>query len=134
MLLRTSFKSSIYLNYQILVSFNQKAFSLLNILPSSHRYFFYGKNLAGSQFKSVTKFLKSINHKLPSVSATLKPFPCPYCSKGFNSKHPLKVHVNAVHLGLKLYSCPWCRASFNQPANLCRHRKTCGVKQGIHRF
>ena len=57
-----------------------------------------------------------------------KPFPCPYCQKGFNSKHPLKVHVEAVHLGLKPYTCPYCSSAFNQPANLCRHRKTCAMK------
>uniref|UniRef100_A0A3B3ZAU8 C2H2-type domain-containing protein n=1 Tax=Periophthalmus magnuspinnatus TaxID=409849 RepID=A0A3B3ZAU8_9GOBI len=36
---------------------------------------------------------------------------CPFCQKGFTTKHNLEIHTR-VHTGEKSYRCPICRSSF----------------------
>lgn len=54
-----------------------------------------------------------------------KPFECKKCDKNFSDFRNLWSHRKSVHDGV-LYNCEDCHYSSSFPANLYRHKKTCG--------
>ena len=46
---------------------------------------------------------------------------CPICNKTFDK---LKMHYNAVHLGLKPHKCDECEKSFSQKVHFNVHKQT----------
>ena len=48
---------------------------------------------------------------------------CEECGKSYSSRKALKVHVDAIHLGM-IYPCHVCEKNFSQKSNLVAHLQT----------
>lgn len=51
-----------------------------------------------------------------------RPFVCDICSKAFNQKNALQVHLKK-HSGERPHKCPYCEMAFAQKGNLKTHIK-----------
>ena len=59
-----------------------------------------------------------------------RPYVCEKCSKSFNQKNALQVHLKK-HSGDKPYQCPYCTSSFTQKGNLKIHIKRMHHKEMV---
>ena len=49
------------------------------------------------------------------------PYKCPKCTKGFNDKSSLKLHVQSVHENYRPFQCELCPKAFTQKIALTKH-------------
>ena len=75
---------------------------------------------------------KNLNHHTRRVHLKdLKKTKCEQCDYSTTSNTTLRVHVDAVHLGLRPYKCDVCGSSFTQLTHLRTHKNRIHIEKNV---